>query len=306
MEAGFHALGKPGTLVEVGTEVGGPCLLAEPALVRLWDALRGAWGPDARRLPAGAELRLTLRVLDDETGILLVEGGGGAGKPEELLASVPGLRALWSLPGAGGEPRLLAGDPEPVERWFGEVLPVRPGAFLQTNRAGAEILHALALAALEVHPGDRVVDAYAGTGIYAREAARRGAEGVGIELDPGAVAMGRALPLPGFTLLEGPVEDLLPLALPADRVLLNPPRSGAAEGVMEALAAAPPRRIVYVSCDPATLARDLARLGSGFRVVALDAVDLFPQTAHVETVVTLDPLSEPTVLDASPPSDPTP
>jgi 23S rRNA (uracil1939-C5)-methyltransferase len=298
--AGFHALGRPGHVVDVGTEAGGPCLLAEPALVRLWDDLREAWGPDARSLPAGAELRLTLRVLSDGTGILLVEGGGGPGNPEALLAGVPGLRAVWARPGAGGPPRLLAGEEAgeepgevagevgPMEHWFGEEVPVRPGAFLQTNRGGAEILHTLALASLDPQPGERVVDAYAGFGVYARAVARRGARATGIELDPQAVAMGRARPVEGFDLLEGPVEEVLPGLLPAHRVLLNPPRTGVADGVMESLAAEPPARLVYVSCDPATLARDLARLGPSFRITALDAVDLFPQTAHVESVVTLD------------------
>jgi 23S rRNA (uracil1939-C5)-methyltransferase len=100
--------------------------------------------------------------------------------------------------------------------------------------------------------------------------------------------MGRDRPVPGFELLEGAVEDRFPAVLPADRVILNPPRGGVGPGVMEALAARPPRRLVYVSCDPATLARDLRRLGDGFRIVRLQAVDLFPQTAHVETVATLD------------------
>jgi len=284
--AGFHALERPDRLVDVGGE--GPCLLLEPAVARLWHDLRAAWGHNASRLPAGAELRLTLRGLVDGTGVLLVEGGGGRGDPEALLADVPGLRAIWSRPANGGRPRLLAGEEAPEEPWFGERVPVRPGAFLQVSREGAHALHALALAELDPQPDDRVVDAYCGFGVYGRAAARRGARAVGIELDPEAVAMGRARPVDGFELDEGAVELRLPGALPADRVILNPPRGGVAPGVMEALAASPPRRLVYVSCDPATLARDLRRLGPGFRVTRIQAVDLFPQTSHVETVVTLD------------------
>jgi 23S rRNA (uracil1939-C5)-methyltransferase len=286
--AGFHALERPGHVVDVGTDAGGPCLLLEPALRELWDGVRRAWGPDARHLPAGAELRLTLRALDDGTGVLLVEGGGGEGKPQLLLDAVPGLRAVWTRPRDGDAPRLLAGDATPTERWFDDAFPVRPGAFLQVNRSAATVLHELALAELAPEAGDRVIDAYAGYGVYGRAAARAGAQAVGIELDPGAVAMGRDRPVPGFELVEGAVEDVLPDLLPADRVLLNPPRAGVADGVMESLGVAPPRRLVYVSCDPATLARDLARLGPGFTVRRIQAVDLFPQTAHVETVVTLD------------------
>ncbi|CAN5786599.1 23S rRNA (uracil(1939)-C(5))-methyltransferase RlmD [soil metagenome] len=319
--AGFHALDRPGVIVDIGGAAGAaaeqgpgdpgppqPCLLVEPALAKLWADLRANWGRNASRLPAGMELRLTLRALSDGSGVLLVEGGGGGGDPEALLAAVPGLRAIWARPGGPGgaqggsgaaradeegvdrprPPRLLAGEENPQESWFGEEIPVRPGAFLQVNREGAHHLHELALAELGARPGERVLDAYCGFGVYGRAAAREGARAVGIELDPQAVVMGRDRPVSGFDLMEGTVEDLLPGALPADRVILNPPRGGVESGVMEALAADPPLRIVYVSCDPATLARDLRRLGQGFRVVRLQAVDLFPQTAHVETVATLD------------------
>ncbi len=285
--AGFHALERPGQIVDVGEEAGGACLLLEPGVSALWDALRMGWGRNAGRLPAGAELRLTLRGLADGSGILLTEGGSTPGDPEALLAAVPGLRTLWWRP-SGKAPRLLAGDERPLETWFGEKVPVGPGAFLQVNREMAAGLHALALAELDLRPGMRVVDGYAGFGVYGRAAARAGAKAVGIELDPHAVAMGRARPVEGFMLEEGAVEALLPGLLPADRVLLNPPRAGVDRGALEALVASPPDRVVYVSCDPATLARDLARLAPAFRVARIQVVDLFPQTAHVETVVTLD------------------
>jgi 23S rRNA (uracil1939-C5)-methyltransferase len=73
-----------------------------------------------------------------------------------------------------------------------------------------------------------------------------------------------------------------------DIAILNPPRAGAEEGVMEALAAAHTRRILYVSCDPATLARDVARLGTEYRTPRIQVFDLFPQTARVETLLTLE------------------
>jgi 23S rRNA (uracil1939-C5)-methyltransferase len=285
--AGFHALERPGHIVDLGVEAGGACLLLEPAVATLWEALRTGWGGNAGRLPAGSELRLTLRGLADGSGVLLVEGGSTPGDPEALLAAVPGLRTLWWRP-KGSPPRLLAGAEEPGESWFGEEVPVGPGAFLQVNRVMATRLHAAALSELDPRPGDRVVDAYAGFGVYGRAAARAGAKAVGIELDPHAVAMGRARPVEGFTLEEGAVEVLLPRLLPAERVLLNPPRAGVDAGALEALVATPPARVVYVSCDPATLARDLARLVPTFRVHRIQVADLFPQTAHVETVVTLD------------------
>src|SRR5579863_1518842 len=86
------------------------------------------------------------------------------------------------------------------------------------------------------------------------------------------------------------VEDALPRALPVDVVILNPPRTGASMSVIAALrdASPSPRAIVYVSCDPATLARDVGRL-AGWRIAALRSFDMFPQTAHVETVCELVP-----------------
>jgi tRNA/tmRNA/rRNA uracil-C5-methylase (TrmA/RlmC/RlmD family) len=89
-------------------------------------------------------------------------------------------------------------------------------------------------------------------------------------------------------MLQARVEAALPAALPADIVILNPPRTGLDERVPVALTAAPPRALIYVSCNPATLARDIARLPR-YRIASVVAFDMFPQTAHVETVCELVP-----------------
>jgi 23S rRNA (uracil1939-C5)-methyltransferase len=288
--AGFHALERPGHLFDLGAipEKDPGCLILEPNLRAMWARLRDSWGPHAMLLPAGDTLRLTLRILADGRGLLLVEGGHGPGQAQRLLESVAGLEAVWHRPNNRMAPRLLAGSENLHENWMGESFPIRPGAFLQVNREGAAILHRLVLGALEVAEGDTVVDAYCGMGFYGRSVARRGGTVVGLELDPEAVAMGQSRPCEGFTLKAGAVEELLAEHLPVTRVILNPPRGGVASEVIDALLAAPPRRIVYVSCDPATLARDLARLAPAFALRQIQLVDLFPQTAHVETVVTLD------------------
>jgi 23S rRNA (uracil1939-C5)-methyltransferase len=83
------------------------------------------------------------------------------------------------------------------------------------------------------------------------------------------------------------VEARLGEALPVDAAILNPPRAGVAQAVVDGLRARPPARLMYVSCNPATLARDLARFGKEWEVVGVRCFDLFPQTAHVETVVEL-------------------
>ncbi|MDQ3555234.1 MAG: 23S rRNA (uracil-5-)-methyltransferase RumA, partial [Gemmatimonadota bacterium] len=108
-----------------------------------------------------------------------------------------------------------------------------------------------------------------------------------IELDADSVAEAERAAPPGTRFVQGAVEEILAAHLPADLVILNPPRAGVAPEVVEALLAAPPARIIYVSCDPATLARDLKRLLAAFELRHLRCFDLFPQTAHVESVVEL-------------------
>lgn len=289
--AGFHELENPSRILDVD----GRCLLPEEPIARVWDALRAAWGPGADRLPPGRELRLTLRSVAGGEVILLVEGGGGGGdsarsSAQELVRAIAPLHAIWHREegvDAGGA-TLLAGDGGLEEVWYGERYPVRPGAFLQVNREAAEDLHDLTLRELGAPRGRRVVDAYCGVGVYARRMARHGANAVGIELDPGAVEMARDRSVEGCEILQGRVEDRLSEVLPAELVVLNPPRAGVAAGVMETLSNAAPARIVYVSCDPATLARDVARLGADYGIGRIQLFDLFPQTAHVETVLTLD------------------
>jgi 23S rRNA (uracil1939-C5)-methyltransferase len=280
--AGFHALGDPDRIVDLD----GRCLLPEEPVARVWGRLRASWGPDARRLPSGEQLRLTLRASAAGEVSLLVEGGFSPGRPQELLDLVPGLVAVWHHPGGAG-PELVAGSPGLPETWGDDTVELSGAAFLQVNRGAAALLEAhVAEVAGEV-AGLRVVDTYCGVGLHARRFARAGARVVGIELDAEAVAEARRAAPEGAVFEEGPVEALLPAHLPADLVILNPPRAGVAAEVAEALAATPPRRIVYVSCNPATLARDLGRLGERFRVESLRSFDLFPQTAHVETVAAL-------------------
>jgi 23S rRNA (uracil1939-C5)-methyltransferase len=111
-----------------------------------------------------------------------------------------------------------------------------------------------------------------------------------IELDAAAAAWcAQRLPA-GSRAIAGRVEDALPTALPADVVILNPPRAGVDARVTSTLeqATPAPRAVIYVSCDPATLARDIARMPR-WRIASLLAFDMFPQTAHVETVCELVP-----------------
>ncbi|HEU4562253.1 MAG TPA: class I SAM-dependent RNA methyltransferase [Longimicrobium sp.] len=280
--AGFHALGEPDEIVDLD----GACLLPEEPIARVWDALRREWGPDAQRLPSGAMLRLTLRANAAGEVSLLVEGGYGPGRPEELVARVPGLVSIWHRPRETA-PELVAGAPGLPETWGDETVELSGAAFLQVNRGAAALLEAHVAELAGDVSGLRIVDAYCGVGFHARRFARAGARVVGIELDPQAVEEATRAAPEGARFVEGPVEELIRAELPANLVILNPPRAGVHAEVAQALVDAPARRVIYVSCNPATLARDLKRMGDGYRLESVRSFDLFPQTAHVETVVLL-------------------
>ncbi len=280
--AGFHERGSPGRIVDVHTE----CLLPEARVGSVWGALRGRWGERARRLPPGRELRLTLRGVGDGA-VLFADGGLPGGDAAGLVAEVAGLRAIWHRP-EGSDWRCLAGESALFVEAFSERVRVAPGAFTQINRAVADSLRNAVLREIGPAQGIRVIDAFCGTAVHGRRLARDGASVVGLELDPHAVRAAREEAPESFTVVEGKVVETLREVLPAQRVILNPPRRGLDPQVAEILRQSPVERVIYVSCDPATLARDLARLGSGYAIRQVQAFDLFPQTSHVETVVTLD------------------
>lgn len=283
--AGFHELNRPGRIVDIAEA----CLLPEASIATVWGRLRAEWGEDASRLPSGRRLRLTLRATAPGEVALLIEGGYARGRPAELLERVPELVAIWHRPdGPRAAPTLLAGVESVREVWGDEELALTGAVFLQVNRGAASLLEAHVLALAGDVAGKRVVDAYAGIGVYTRRLAQSGATVVGIEVDEAAVDQAKAMSPPGANFVAGTVEDRLPDALPADLVIVNPPRTGLGPTVPAILLERPPARLIYVSCDPATLARDLAKLASKYRVRSIRCFDLFPQTAHVETVTELE------------------
>lgn len=277
MVAGFHALGDPDRIVDVG----GECLLPEPPVIAAWETLHDALAQGRRVLPAARELRVTVRSAGAAV-VLVVKGGARDWDPGSLLALLPDLAGVWHQADGEEAPAHVAGAPV-EEAWGEDRVPVAGHAFLQVNRAAARALvdHVLERAGT---PVGRAVDAYCGVGIYGRALAREGWAVAGIELDPDACRGARMGAPRGFAVVEGRVEDTLASSLPADLVILNPPRTGLHEAVPRILAARPPARVVYVSCDPATLARDVARLARSHTLVELQPFDLFPQTSHVETV----------------------
>ncbi|MGQ7352412.1 class I SAM-dependent RNA methyltransferase [Quadrisphaera oryzae] len=171
---------------------------------------------------------------------------------------------------------------------------VTGSGFWQVHPGAAAALAGAVVAFAALEPGDRVADLYAGAGLLTAALAEEvGAEGgvVSVEGDARAVADARRnlRDLPQVRVLPGRVDRAL-AAMAADDehvdvVVLDPPRVGARRPVLERVAALRPRTVVHVACDPAALARDVAVLGElGYRLDALRAFDLFPQTHHVEAV----------------------
>jgi 23S rRNA (uracil1939-C5)-methyltransferase len=304
--AGFHELERSRRIFDVD----GPCLLAEGPIVRAWADLRRAWGPGADRLPSGPAHRLTLRTVVGGV-ILVVEpepapsrrdrgtAPSDSGEPEELLKRVDALRAVWWV--HDGEAELLAGDSETEEVYGRRRVRTGPGAFVQVNRPAAALLERAVASALGDPRGRHVIDGYCGIGERGRHVARNGGTAVGIELDPVAASAAKHEAPEGFRVLEGRIEDRFEEALPADVLLVNPPRSGLAETLPARIVAADVERVLYASCDPATLARDLARFGHSYHLTSVEAFDLFPQTSHVEVLAVLDRCTGPDCLSCGAP-----
>jgi 23S rRNA (uracil1939-C5)-methyltransferase len=197
---------------------------------------------------------------------------------------------------AGENERLLDGAGEIEDQVDVAGRPVRlllaPGAFFQANREVAALAYAAIADALAIQPTERVVDAYCGVGGIALTLARDAAEVIGIESHAGAVAGATASArLNGITnarFVAGDAAQALGQIDRADVVVLNPPRKGCAPGLLSQLARLAPRAIAYLSCDPETLARDLALLAThGYRARAITPFDMLPHTPHIEALAVL-------------------
>jgi 23S rRNA (uracil1939-C5)-methyltransferase len=194
---------------------------------------------------------------------------------------------------AGTPADVLAGTAVMTERLGGVDVEVGIGEFLQVNRTQAAALYARVADLAAPTPGTRAVELYAGLGGITFSLAARGADVLAIELDGDAVAaLRRAAARAGLDRVRaesGEAASLGERGEKADVVVVNPPRKGLSGGAIDAVVAAGPSRIVYVSCGPTTLGRDLARLeAKGYVVSAVEPFDLMPGTAQVETIVRID------------------
>jgi 23S rRNA (uracil1939-C5)-methyltransferase len=233
--------------------------------------------------------------IEGGSAVMSVEGAYERGAVVEFgalavrLEGVAGLR----LRGRGFEQHVF-GAASVTTRVLGHALRFDPEVFFQANRFLVEPLVDEVCAL--VPSGGTVLDLYAGVGLFTLRMAERHERVLAVEHDPRAVRDARAnLAAAGSGNVELVVADVgealaATPATPGERVVLDPPRSGAGVAVAEAIAARRPETIVYVSCDPPTLARDLAAFArAGYFADHLKAFDLFPDTFHLETVVRLRP-----------------
>lgn len=267
---GYHRVGQPDEVFDLVR-----CSIARPELNALWTALRR----HRRLLPAAAE-QVVLRV--DRAGgrhVLVrvddTEAWTRARELGEALAREGIDVVLWWRP-EGGAPRTVYGAKEAFPATV----------FEQVHPVMGDRVRAYAIGELGALAGRHAWDLYAGIGESTRAIHQRGATVESVELDRRAVELAEGQgPSDGVTRIAARVEDAVDRLHSPDVVLVNPPRTGLGAEVAGRLAARPPSRLIYVSCDPATLARDAARLADRFILGSIRAFDLFPQTAHVETVV---------------------
>lgn len=222
-------------------------------------------------------------------------------KKDDLLSFLEDCESVWHNENPrqtnvvfGEKFTLLSGKSTLTETIGEKRFSVSPQSFLQVNRIQTQALYEAARAFLAATPNETVVDAYCGVGTISLFIAEDCAHVIGIEQVAPAIedakANAAANGVKNAEFLCGNVEDILPRLLSreggVDAIVLDPPRKGCEEAALEAIVKSTAKRVVYVSCNPATLARDCKYLAAhGFVLSAVRPVDMFPQTCHVESVV---------------------
>lgn len=195
-----------------------------------------------------------------------------------------------------GDETLHLWGKEAIEEHLNEVtFDLSPRAFFQLNPQQTEILYGEGIKALAVQPNETIVDAYCGVGTIGLSVAKQAKEIRGMDTVPQAIADARKnaarLNYHNTHYEVGTAEELLPKWLKEgfkpDSIIVDPPRTGLDPQLIQATLAYPPRKLVYISCNVSTLARDLVELSKKFHVEYLQSVDMFPQTARCEVVVKL-------------------
>ena len=226
-----------------------------------------------------------------------------------LLAAEPGITTIVFSPNTkkgntvlGTEFHPLYGDGTITDTLCGLQFRLSAPAFYQVNHAQAERLYEKAVQLAGLTGNETVLDLYCGTGTITLCLARHAKKAIGVEIVPQAIEDAK------FNAAQNGMENAEFFCMDAgqaakmladrrtrpDVIVVDPPRKGVSADVIEAISAMAPQRVVYVSCDPATLARDLKLLtAAGYTLQTAEAFDLFPRCAHVETVALLSRGPEP-------------
>ncbi len=278
------------------------CLLLSPSLRDIFDRIRAV----------STDLRLSGLLRSVEARSLPAVGGGDAGSmaltfeegvsedsarnvAQALIDACPSVVAVsGTTVDSASEYVHLAGAPRVRAAFLDADLSLSPSTFFQVNLAVAELMATYILEQIGSLDKRVALDVYCGAGTFTAPAATRSRAVIALELEPLAVAdlrdsLSRA-GMDNVTVLQGDaglgLRSLLPGTI--DCAVLDPPRSGCSKLVLSQLARIRIPRLVYVSCDPSTLARDLRQLlDQGFVLESIVPFDLFPQTAHIECVATL-------------------
>lgn len=250
------------------------CYLPEEALDQLWRQL------EFEPLP-GLE-RISLRAGTDGELLAVLES-------EDPQAPEVEVEQALSLVYIGPEQaQVLAGEDYVVIEAAGRAFQVSAGSFFQVNTAMAEAMVQHLLANLALTAESTGLDVYCGAGLFSAFLAERAGRVIGIESDPWA-CLDFETNLDEFAnveLYEAPAEIALPaLEVQPDVIVVDPPRAGLEKGVLDQILRLRPQTLVYISCDPATLARDARRLtAGGYLLEKITPFDLFPQTYHIESI----------------------
>ena len=302
---GFHAPGRWDQIVEVRD-----CLLASEAgnaareRIVEWCRAQGL-APYDRRSGEGLLRNLVVRE-GRRTGQLqarLITSPGKLDREGLAAAAQPLAGLLWTQLDSvaetttGGSTEQLAGADRIVEEIGGLNLRISPEAFFQTNTEMAERLYGLAIESAQLGGFERVYDLYCGIGTIGLLIAPRVAELWGLEIVPeaiaDAIANARRNEIDNARFFAGDVRlamrELVAEAGRPDVVVVDPPRAGLSAKIVRRIIEASPKRIVYVSCNPTTLAPNAAQLvEAGYELKRVQPVDMFPQTPHIECVAVLD------------------
>ena len=199
------------------------------------------------------------------------------------------IHSVYIQSGERGKPLQLAGRETLSETVGGLYFEVGPDTFFQNNLAGLEQLIGIVRQHIQATLPTVAIDAHCGVGAFTLIVAQNAKAAFGLDLQTEAVALATSnAKANSVTNVNFRVGHLAKLgSIKADLVLLDPPRGGCWSEDLEALDRIAPQHILYISCNPTTLARDLSKLNASFEVTSLDLVDLFPMTYHFETVVGL-------------------